>query len=402
MRSLNPDLFDKKNARRVAYLIDSNPHGGMQVFFLLLIKYIEPDRYTPVVMVPDYPPDSGRAGQAHFLKHVQDLGVPLIKLPIPQRFPGFNRVALIPKTRQIFRDYIIDVVHIHDWQPLGYRIYTISARMSGVTALVRTEHLPPMDVTLKTRVAVKSQDWMIDNIITVSDANLEDQVKILHRNRSKLYRSYGGIELERFNPNHNTRESKRKIGLDPDVPVVGFVGRLTPQKGLTYLIKAAQRVIAEYGPVIFLLIGDGPLDQELRQQVDDLNLRSYFHFAGFQQEVNTYMEAMDIGVMPSLWEGFALALLEFMAMGIPTVTSSLPCFREAIVDGESGLIASIEEKNSLADHILELLCDTDMAYRIGQSAVERVSSHFTIQRLAKDMMDLYDRILESKSRRHSG
>lgn len=169
-----------------------------------------------------------------------------------------------------------------------------------------------------------------------------------------------------------------------------------PQKGHTYLIKSAQRVVREYGPVNFLLVGEGPLEQQLRQQVEDLALRQYFHFIGYKQEVNPYLEAMDIGVMPSRWEGFPLVLLEFMAMGIPTVLNSLPCFREVIVDGESGLIASLEEENSFADHILELLYDPDMAFRMGQRALERVRSQFSIQRLACDMMDLYDKLLDSK------
>jgi glycosyltransferase involved in cell wall biosynthesis len=90
---------------------------------------------------------------------------------------------------------------------------------------------------------------------------------------------------------------------------------------------------------------------------------------------------MDIGVMPSLWEGFALVLLEFIAMSIPTAPKSLPSFRKAIVDGESGLLVSSEEENSLADHILELLYYSNMAFRIGQAAIEQVSSHFTTRHL---------------------
>jgi glycosyltransferase involved in cell wall biosynthesis len=180
------------------------------------------------------------------------------------------------------------------------------------------------------------------------------------------------------------------------MPVVGMVGRLSEQKGHTYLINAAHRVVREYGPVNFLVVGDGPLDLQLRQQVEDLDLRQYFHFTGYKQEVNLYMEAIDIGVMPSRWEALGLVLLEFMAMGIPTVTSSLPCFREVIVEGESGLIAPVEDENSLADYILKLLYDPDLASRMGRRALERVRSQFSIQRMADDMMDFYDMLLDSK------
>lgn len=97
-----------------------------------------------------------------------------------------------------------------------------------------------------------------------------------------------------------------------------------------------------------------------------------------------------------------MALLKFMALGIPIVTSSVPCFREVIVDDESGLIASMDEKDSFADRIFELLWNPGLASGIGQAALKRIRSQFSIQRLADDMMDLYDKILVSKSRRNSG
>jgi glycosyltransferase involved in cell wall biosynthesis len=234
----------------------------------------------------------------------------------------------------------------------------------------------------------------------VSDATSEDQVRMVQRNPNKLYRSYGGIELQRFNPDRNIQEAKRRIGLDPTLPVVGSVGRLAPEKGHTFLIQAAPRIIKEHGPVNFLLVGEGPLEQQLKQQVVDLDLSQFVHITGYVPDLIPYVEAMDIGVMPSVWEGLGLALLEFMALGIPTVTSSVACFREVIVDGESGFIASLFEENSLADHILELLCRPDIAAKVGQAALERVRSKFSAQRLADDMMGFYDRLLVSKKQHH--
>ena len=242
---------------------------------------------------------------------------------------------------------------------------------------------------------------MTDTILTVSDATLKDQVAMVRRNRRQLYRSYGGIALSQFNPKRDTRKAKMKIGLDPDLPVVGSVGRLMPEKGHEYLIKAATRVIEKYGPVNFLLIGEGLLEQQLKQQAEKLDLCQYVHITGYVPELNPYIEAIDIGVMPSIFEGLGLALLEFMALGIPTVTSSVPCFLEVIIDRESGLIASLDDEDSLADHILELLCDPERASAMGQAALERVRSHFSIERLAGDMMDLYDRVVVSKAQRQS-
>lgn len=386
--------------RRIAYVHDTNVYGGVEVFMLLLMKYLDPKRYAPVVVVPGHT-DSLRGSPARLIQQVEDAGLPLIRLPIRSGTSGLGLINQIQNTVKVFSDNEFDVVHIHTCRPAGARISTISAWLAGIPALLRTEHGPPLGITPLTRFTVKPLDWMTDFILTVSDATLEDQVAMVRRNRKKLYRSYGGIELDQFNPAHNTREAKAKIGLDPDLPVIGSVGRLMPEKGHIHLIKAAPRVIEKYGPVNFLLAGEGPLEQDLRKQVEDLGLRKHVHILGkWKKDINPYREAMDIGVMPSIFEGLGLALLEFMALGIPTVTSSVPCFREVIVDGESGLIASLNEENSLADKILELLFDPERASKMGQAALARVRSQFSVQRLAGDMMDLYDRILASQEHRH--
>lgn len=388
----------KNPVRRVAYVHDTNVYGGVEVFLLNLIKYLDPQRYTPTVIVPAFS-DPLRSSPIRFIQQVQQMEIPLIRLPLPSGFPVFNLISQIQKTGLMYKNHKFDLIHIHTCRPLGARISTISAWLSGISAILRTEHGPPLGVTASTKFVVKPLDWMTDYILTVSDANIEDQVKLVHRDRMKLYRSYGGIELNRFLRINTIPEAKEKIGLDPSLPVVGTVGRLALEKGHMYLIQAVPRIIEKYGPVNFLMVGEGPLEQQLRQLVEELNLGQNVHLTGYVPDLHTYMEAMDIGVMPSIWEGLGLALLEFMALGIPTVTSSVPCFQEVIIDGECGLIASLDEENSLADHILELLYDPEWAFRMGQSAFERVNSHFSIQRLAGDMMDLYDRSIASKSQR---
>jgi glycosyltransferase involved in cell wall biosynthesis len=382
--------------RRVGYVHDTTQYGGVEVFLLLLIKHLSPTRYTPVILVPDFD-DPWRSSPPRFIQQAKDLGLPLIRLPKRPTTPGLGLLRQIQETARVFKENELDVIHIHTCRPLGAQVSTISAWLSNVPALVRTEHGPPLGVTPMTWLKVKPLDWVTDYILTVSDATLEDQVALVRRKRNKLYRSYGGIEVEKYVPEHNTRQAKIQLGLDPNLPVVGSIGRLMPEKGHTYLIKAASRVIQEYGAVNFLLVGEGYLEQKLKQEVAELGLTPYVHITGYVQNIDLYRRAIDIGVMPSVFEGLGLALLELMASGIPTITSAVPCFREVIESDKSGLIAPLEEENSLADHILRLLNDPEMASRMGNAARERIRSQFSVERLANDMMDLYDRVIDSKS-----
>lgn len=392
-RSLVSD--NRMSPRRVAYIHDTTAYGGVEILLLNLIKYLDCTRYQPVIFVPGYS-EEWRGSPLRFIQQVEELGLPLVRMPIPEGKPLLRKLRQVIQTKRMYLDHKIDIVHIHTVKPTGGRIATVGAWFAGVKGVLRTEHTnPTASFTRLTPLLVKPTDWMTDRILTVSDINLEDQVRLIHRNRRKLYRSYPGIQVENFQRSRTTLEAKQCIGIDPNLPVVGTVGRLSPEKGQSALIDAAPRILREYGPVNFLLVGDGPLMEELQQHAAKRGVASAFHFVGFQPRPNCYIEAMDIAVLPSLSEGLPLTLIEFMAMGIPTVTSDLPCFREAFVDGESGLIAPQAEKDSLAEKLLLLLCQPQMAKKIGQNTQRLVSEKFSIQRLANDMMNLYDIVIRS-------
>jgi glycosyltransferase involved in cell wall biosynthesis len=181
--------------------------------------------------------------------------------------------------------------------------------------------------------------------------------------------------------------------------VVGTIGRLHEQKGHTYLIEAAARVIREHGPVQFVLVGDGPLKDRLHTQVEQLGIAEHFYFAGFQSEYVPYMQAMDIGVMPSLWEGFSISMQEFMALGKPMVITNHGSFLEAFTHGQNGLVVPTRDGPALAAAVLQLLRDADLARRLGQAASERVRAQFSIQHHMQDLMKLYDSLLCSSEGR---
>jgi len=250
----------------------------------------------------------------------------------------------------------------------------------------------------RTRYTILPFDWMTDRIIADSNANRDEQIKLLGRPAWKVLRSYCGIDPTQFNPDHDVAAAKRRLGLNPNLPVVGAIGRLHVQKGMTYLIDAMPQVIREYGPVQFLLVGDGPLMGDLRAQVDRLGMRAHIQFAGFQADYVPYMEAMDIGVMPSLWEGFSISMQEYMALGKPTVVTNHGSFLEALTHEQHGLLVATRDSAGLSAGILRLLRDPALAQRFGQAALARVRDKFSVQQHMRDLMSLYDTLLDTQTR----
>jgi glycosyltransferase involved in cell wall biosynthesis len=260
--------------------------------------------------------------------------------------------------------------------------------------VIRTEHLPPSYRRGRlTRPLPAAFDRLTDYILVDSDGNREEQLRLVGRSPQQVVRSYCGIDALAFSPHHDVAAAKRRIGLDPALPVVGNVGRLHEQKGQTYLLDAAAELLRSYGPLQLLIVGDGPLRDELLIKATNLGLGPYVHFAGFQAEYVPFMEAMDIGVMPSLWEGFSISMQEFMALGKPMVVSDHRSFQEAFTHERHGLLVPARDGAALAAAILRLLRDPELARRLGRAALARVRTEFSIQQHMHELMELYDRVL---------
>lgn len=389
-----------QTARRVALVCEGMEpgFGGMEHYILMLARHLDRKRYEPVVigMAPNF-----REIQAEFVERLEAADVPVLVAGSS----GGGKLRHAADTLNVFklvRSARIDLSHIHTCKPLGGQKIIAGSRLAGAQAVIRTEHMSPSSIFRhnpgyeRRKGLMKPFDWLTDRVVTVCEADREEQIRVVGRKAAKVYRSYGGIELERFNPAHDVAAAKTRLGLDPALPVVGAVGRLNPQKGFNYLVEAAAKIIKEYGPVNFVVVGGGGLEESLKEQVMGLGLAEYFRLAGFQPDVRPYVEAFDLAVMPSLYEGFPLALLEFMAMGKPVVVSELACFKEALGDEAKEVITPLADSAGLADGLLKLLGDEARRRQLAQANLQRVRREFSIQRLADDMMQLYDRSLDRR------
>lgn len=393
LAEIGVELLEQKvvgEKRRVGLIHDCTIYGGLEISLELLARYLDSSRYEPIIIVPGYT-DPYKSSPARFIQEVKSLGLPLLRPADPGNSRIMSPIKEIINLANLLRKAKVELVHIHTVKPNGGRKATISARLAGVPVVVRTEHLPPDAIRPNlSRTLLKSFDLLTDQIITVSKANLDEQIDQLRRNPKKLSYVHNGIELERFKSEANVFEAKRLFGLDPHIPLVGAVGRLAEQKGFNYLIESAARVIQEFGPVNFMIVGEGPEETSLKEQVSRLNLQEHFHFTGFASNIVPYVAAMDVATMPSLYEGFGLSLVEFMAMAKPSVVSDLACFRELLQDKVEGLVVEVGNSEALAQSILKLLRDQKLAERMGQAARLKAISSFNIQQSAETMMQLYD------------
>jgi glycosyltransferase involved in cell wall biosynthesis len=200
--------------------------------------------------------------------------------------------------------------------------------------------------------------------LTESDAN---RVTSIVGNKNKVYVIPNAVNTGLFRP-----DSVK----DPNL--VAWVGRLVPEKGLVYLLKAMQKIVKEHDETKLVLVGAGPMKTELYELVKRLDLEGSIAFVGSvnRVEVAKILARSSIFAFPSLKEGLPISVLEAMACGTPIVGSAIPGIRDVITDGQDGILVPPESQEQLANAILTLLNDSKLRKRIGQKARQTVTEKY--------------------------
>jgi glycosyltransferase involved in cell wall biosynthesis len=202
-----------------------------------------------------------------------------------------------------------------------------------------------------------------------------------------------GVPDERTTAPQARAEVRTELGIG-DAFVVLSTGRLAHQKGLEHLIRAASLLRSELPALRLVLAGDGPLRGELSRLVSDLGLEDVVRILGFRANVGELLAASDLVVLPSLWEGLSISLLEAMAAEKPVVTTSIASNREVTNDGEAALLVPPKHPASLAAAIRTLAVDETRRMQLAKRGREIQRERYTMERMLDAYMSEYDGLLE--------
>lgn len=207
--------------------------------------------------------------------------------------------------------------------------------------------------------------------------------------REKLRVIPGGIDQRLIDPYPAHR--KADLGLNEGEPLLLWVGRLDPVKGLEDLLEAVA-VVNRASPVQLLLLGSGSQRSLLEQRIVSLGLTGRVRLLGVRDDVPSFLKACDVFVFPSHTEGLPNALLEAMAAGCPIVCTDIPANRELIRDGENGLCVPVRDPTALADAIRRLLGDRSLAGRLASGARHDAHTARSLDQMLRRYGELYDEL----------
>lgn len=233
-----------------------------------------------------------------------------------------------------------------------------------------------------------------DRIVTVSQSSRDDCVKYCGIPATNISIIPNGVDANRFNPNISGKNIREVLKVQ-EAPLILYVGGFNGRKGLKYLILAAPLVIEAVNDVKFLLVGSGPYEVFLKQLVRKLGVQDSFIFLTCvsDKELPELYASADVFVMPSLWEGFGISLLEAMSTALPIVSTNVSAIPEVVIHTETGLLTEPGNYEQLAKGIITILCDKVLARNLGYNGRKRVEAYFNWDLVAEKTLALYEETL---------
>ena len=311
-----------------------------------------------------------------------------------------------------------DIVHCHTWYA---HFGGILAKLLYGTPMVVTVHsLEPLRPWKREQIGrgYELSSWvektaleMADAVVAVSKSTSDDVVKLFDVDPKKIHVIANGIDTDEY------RHVKRpdvltRFGIDYGGPYVLFVGRMTRQKGLLYLLRAIDQIDPQVQIVLCAGESDTPaLQAELEGMVYELQSRRpgiiwIPEMVERSTTIALYSHAA-VFCCPSIYEPFGIINLEAMACGTPVVGSAVGGIPEVVVDGETGILVDVGLSDSpphdptdpdafvsrLADGINRLALDQDLSRRMGEAGRQRVIDHFSWRSIANQTLDLYKTLI---------
>ena len=304
-----------------------------------------------------------------------------------------DRPRIIWELARLMRRHRIDILHAAAYHPSLFG--RLAAILAGVPIRVHHEHLLVSRRRIHRALINKMLGYFTQSHITVSEALRHQVIDWYGLNPNKVEVIYNAVRADFFPSASHRAVSRNNLGLSQNTKVIGMVSRLNVVKGYNYLFAAVGQLRDTF-PIRVLIVGFGPHEAEIRRQSEDYGVGSLVEFLGMRRDIPELLSAMDIFVLPSNLEGFSVSLIEAMAAGLPVVVSDIPGNLEAVEPNVSGLVFPSGNVEALKENLVLLLENPMLARKLGDTARDRASSHFTVEQYGSRIRNLYDRLVRER------
>ncbi len=363
---------------KVLHLISTLPVGGAEDLVASIVTGLDPGRFAAEV---------GCLGEAGFIgEELRRRGSRVWPLGLDLKRDSFIRI--VGSVRRFLADRQPDILHTHLYHPNLYgRLASLGLGCKGVVASIHNAY---------TKVKLHRCLWnyllsrVTDRILVSSSEVYEDVRRYDWVAPAKLLRLPYGIPMAEVDSPLSKEAAKAELGLSGFC--LGTIGRLEEQKGQEFLLAALPELKKAIADLQVIIVGDGRWRTRLEEQSRRLNLDDTVHFLGARRDLARLYRAMDIFVLPSLWEGLPLALLKAMAAGLPVIATQVSGVVEVIADGANGRLGPPRQPEALASAVLELYSRPELRRRWGEQAQATIRAGYSLEAMLTQLQRLYEEL----------
>lgn len=353
--------------------------GGGESVLLSLAENINKEKFDPVVLsFTDGP----------MVDQLKVMGIPVHVIPTEKPFDR----SVWKRVQQLMVDEQIDLAHAHGTRAASNMFW--AAKKSGLP-LIYTCHgwsFHQDQNVLKKRIRIWGEKFLTKKAavnICVSHANREEGRRLFGNSFDPVV-IQNSIDSKKFDPQKKYRDVRRELNICESALLLGFIARFTWQKQPLVLIRAFADVLSDVPGARLLMVGDGEEKDEALSLINELGLKDKITLISFRSDVPDVLAAIDIFILPSLWEGLPVALLEAMSMAKPIIATDVDGTAEVIEDGISGYLIKTENlKENLAVAIAEMCRDKPLREKLSSGARNRITRHYNVRSMTEKNEEIY-------------
>ena len=284
-----------------------------------------------------------------------------------------------------------DILHLHGYGAANFG--RVAARMTKVKTIVHEHFVDPAMPKYQGYIDYLLSQYT-DYAIAVSHSVKDFMVEKRFFPQEKVAVVFNGAPLDQFKPvsKEEVHAEREKWGIPEDCKIIASIGRLDGQKGNSYLLDAAAQVLRKGHRMKCMLVGDGPLLDELKEQCVKEGIEKDVIFTGYYVDIPLIQSMIDIQVFPSLFEGTPLTLFEAMSMRLAIISTNVDGLGEILRHEKNALLVAPKNPEQLAAAIEDLLVNPAKADYLAHRA-QQDSKNFDIQRTIDCLQNIYDRLL---------
>jgi glycosyltransferase involved in cell wall biosynthesis len=370
---------------RILLMIDDATLGGGQMHVLLLAKYLQGANFDVEIATES---------KGWLVDEALELRLIVHEIAISNQvtWQSFRKV------RQLFESQNFDILHTHGGTA-GFWGRLVAASLAKRPTIIHTYHglhylniskvgMNAIQQKLKRAIFSRVDRFLLNytnRIICVCRSDYDKAIACGLANPDRTSIVFNGIETDKFLQPIDREIARKIFGIAPGELVFGNVGRLCEQKGHKFLLQAFAKVS---GCPRLMIIGDGELRDESILLANKLNIGDRVSFLGARSDVHEFLSAIDIFVMPSLWEGQPIALLEALAIGKPCIASAVDGIPESIVDGVNGYLVNPRDVDGLA-RVMNFATESNLQ-KVSKCGFSTISQKISAKNMAIEIGNIYN------------